>query len=241
MAKRETPQEEASQAAEAEVATPENGAAHLAGGEGDRRDNEAEVATPENGEAHASESSAKGEVAADAEDGNAESDGQTIELTPLFLAREEAEMYKERWMRLAAEFDNYKKRRAREFELLAASASEEVIRDLLPILDGVDRALAHGENGDTESEGFREGVKMIMEQFPRVLANRNLNEIETVGRPFDPTVHEALMQMPSETHDAGIVADVIEKGYRLGDKVLRPAKVVVSRGKARSDADADAG
>ena len=239
MAKRETPQEEASQAAEAEVATPENGEAHLAGGEEDRRDNEAEVATPENGEAHASEPSGKGEVAADnAEPEAAESDGQTIELTPLFLAREEAEMYKERWMRLAAEFDNYKKRRAREFELLAASASEEVIRDLLPILDGVDRALAHGENGDTESEGFREGVKMIMEQFPRVLANRNLNEIETVGRPFDPTVHEALMQMPSETHDAGIVADVIEKGYRLGDKVLRPAKVVVSRGKARADADA---
>lgn len=237
MAKRETPQEEASQAAEAEVATPENGEAHLAGGEEDRRDNDVAVATPENGEAHASESSTKGEVAADAADGNAEPEGQTIEITPLFLAREEAEMYKERWMRLAAEFDNYKKRRAREFELLAASASEEVIRDLLPILDGVDRALAHGENGDTESEGFREGVKMIMEQFPRVLANRNLNEIETVGRPFDPTVHEALMQMPSETHDAGIVADVIEKGYRLGDKVLRPAKVVVSRGKARADAD----
>ncbi len=234
MAKRETPQEEAPQAAEAEVETPENGEAHLAGGEGDRRDNEAEVATPEDGEAHTSEPSAKGEGAAD----NAEPDGQTIEITPLFLAREEAEMYKERWMRLAAEFDNYKKRRAREFELLAASASEEVIRDLLPILDGVDRALAHGENGDTESEGFREGVKMIMEQFPRVLSNRNLNEIETVGRPFDPTVHEALMQMPSETHDAGIVADVIEKGYRLGDKVLRPAKVVVSRGKARADADA---
>ena len=238
MAKRETPQEEASQAAEAEVATSENGETHLAGGEEDRRDNDATVATPEDGEAHASDPSKKGEVAADAEDGNAEPDGQTIEITPLFLAREEAEMYKERWMRLAAEFDNYKKRRAREFELLAASASEEVIRDLLPILDGVDRALAHGENGDTESEGFREGVKMIMEQFPRVLSNRNLNEIETVGRPFDPTVHEALMQVPSETHDAGIVADVIEKGYRLGDKVLRPAKVVVSRGKARADADA---
>ena len=217
MAKRETPREEVERAAEAEVATPENGEAHL------------------------SEPSAKGEVAADAEPEAAESDGQTIELTPLFLAREEAEMYKERWMRLAAEFDNYKKRRAREFEMLIASASEDVIRDLLPILDGVDRALAHGENGDTESEGFREGVKMIMEQFPRVLSNRNLNEIDTVGQPFDPTVHEALMQMPSETHDAGIVAEVIEKGYRLGDKVLRPAKVVVSRGKARADADADEG
>ena len=167
-----------------------------------------------------------------------------IEITPLFLAREEAEMYKDRWMRLAAEFENYKKRRAREFEALVQSASEDVIRDLLPILDGVGRALAHSENGDTESEGFQEGIKMIMEQFPRVLYNRNLKEIETVGKPFDPTVHEALMQMPSEVHDAGIVADEVEKGYSLGDKVLRPAKVVVSQGKPEpeipeGDADTD--
>ena len=169
---------------------------------------------------------------------------EKIEATPLFLAREEAEMYKERWMRLAAEFENYKKRRAREFEILVESASEDVIRDLLPILDGVGRALAHSENGDTESEGFQEGIKMIMEQFPRVLYNRNLKEIETVGKPFDPNVHEALMQMPSEVHGAGIVSDEIEKGYSLGDKVLRPAKVVVSQGKSapevqEEDADAD--
>ena len=156
---------------------------------------------------------------------------EKIEVTPLFLAREEAEMYKDRWMRLAAEFENYKKRRAREFEILVESASEEVIRDLLPILDSVGRALAHSENEDTESEGFQEGIKMIMEQFPRVLYNRNLKEIETVGKPFDPTVHEALMQMPSEIHDVGIVSEEIEKGYSLSDKVLRPAKVVVSQGK----------
>ena len=174
------------------------------------------------------------EVAKDEVNGEAdqlEEPKEKIEATPLFLAREEAEMYKDRWIRLAAEFENYKKRRAREFETLIQSASEDVIRDLLPILDGVGRALAHSENGDTESEGFQEGIKMIMEQFPRVLYNRNLKEIETIGKPFDPTVHEALMQMPSEIHDAGIVADEIEKGYSLGDKVLRPAKVVVSQGK----------
>ena len=135
-------------------------------------------------------------------------------------------------MRLAAEFDNYKKRTTREFETLMQSASEDVIRDLLPILDGVGRALAHSEEGDTESDGFQEGVKMIMEQFPRVLHNRNLKEIETVGTPFDPNVHEALMQMPSEEYEAGVVADEVEKGYCLGEKVLRPAKVVVSQGKS---------
>ena len=187
------------------------------------------------------------EVAKDDVNGEAvqsEEPKEKIEATPLFLAREEAEMYKDRWMRLAAEFENYKKRRAREFEILVQSASEDVIRDLLPILDGVGRALAHSENGDNESEGFQEGIKMIMEQFPRVLYNRNLKEIETIGKPFDPTVHEALMQMPSEVHDAGIVSDEIEKGYSLGDKVLRPAKVVVSQGKPapevqEEDADTD--
>ncbi len=187
------------------------------------------------------------EVAKDEVNGEAdqsEEPKEKIEATPLFLAREEAEMYKERWMRLAAEFENYKKRRAREFEILVESASEDVIRDLLPILDGVGRALAHSENGDTESEGFQEGIKMIMEQFPRVLYNRNLKEIETVGKTFDPNVHEALMQMPSEIYDVGIVSDEIEKGYSLGDKVLRPAKVVVSQGKPapevqEEDAEAD--
>ena len=187
------------------------------------------------------------EVAKDEVNGEAdqsEEPKEKIEATPLFLAREEAEMYKDRWMRLAAEFENYKKRRAREFEVLVESASEDVIRDLLPILDSVGRALAHSKNEDTESEGFQEGIKMIMEQFPRVLYNRNLKEIETVGKPFDPTVHEALMQMPSEIHDAGIISEEIEKGYSLGDKVLRPAKVVVSQGTPppeapKEDADKD--
>ena len=196
----------------------------------------------EDEEAVETEEVAKDEINGEAD--QSEEPKEKIEATPLFLAREEAEMYKDRWMRLAAEFENYKKRRAREFEILVQSASEDVIRDLLPILDGVGRALAHSENGDTESEGFQEGIKMIMEQFPRVLYNRNLKEIETIGKPFDPTVHEALMQMPSEIHDAGIVSDEVEKGYSLGDKVLRPAKVVVSQGKPapetpEEDADTD--
>ncbi|MGA1197039.1 MAG: nucleotide exchange factor GrpE, partial [Candidatus Latescibacterota bacterium] len=110
-----------------------------------------------------------------------------------------------------------------------------VIRDLLPILDGVARALAHRESGEAETEGYQEGVAMLMEQLPKVLKNRNLKEIETVGQPFDPNVHEALMQMASDTVAAGHVVDVVENGYTLGDKVLRPAKVVVSQGKAEEN------
>ena len=148
-------------------------------------------------------------------------------------ARLEANAHKDRWLRLAAEFDNYKKRTAREFEALVQSASEDIIRDILPTLDAVDRALAHVGDGDVDSEEFRQGIKMIMEQLPKVLHNRGLVEIEAAGEPFDPHYHEALMQVASETHDAGIVADVVERGYLLGNKVLRHAKVVVSSGPAQ--------
>ena len=148
-------------------------------------------------------------------------------------ARGEAEAYKDRWVRLAAEFENYKKRTAREFEALVQSANGNIIRDLLPILDNVDRALAHGKDGQTDSEGYREGVRMIMDQLPQVLQNRGLVEIEATGQPFDPHFHEALMQIDSDEYDAGAVAEVVEKGYCLGDKVIRHAKVVVSSGPAK--------
>ena len=141
----------------------------------------------------------------------------------------------DKYVRLFAEFENYKRRTSREFDALIQSASEDVIRDLLPILDGVARALAHRKDGQEETEGYQEGVAMLMEQFPKILQNRNLKEIETVGQPFDPNVHEALMQMVSDTIDAGNVTDVVENGYILGEKVLRPAKVVVSQGKAEEE------
>ena len=162
---------------------------------------------------------------------NAQEESTSAEPDALAQAREEAEVYKDRWIRLAAEFDNYKKRTAREIDALVQSAGAEVIRDLLPILDAVDRAFLYREKGQEDSEGYRDGVVMIMEQLPRTLRNRNLVEIDPVGHPFDPNVHEALIQMPSEIHEAGMVAEVVEKGYRLGDRVLRPAKVVVSQGR----------
>ena len=156
---------------------------------------------------------------------------EVSEADALAEAQQEAAAYKDRWMRLAAEFENYRKRTAREFEALVQSASEDIIRDLLPILDNVDRALAHGKEGETDSEGYREGVRMMMDQLPRVLQDRGLVEIEAIGQPFDPHFHEALMQIESDEYDAGVVSEVVEKGYCLGDRVIRPAKVVVSRGR----------
>ncbi len=164
--------------------------------------------------------------------GEAEASGEEDAPDPLEEALRESEAYKDRWMRLAAEFDNYKKRRTREFDALVQSASENLIRDLLPVLDSVARAQEHRADGEEDSEGFKEGVAMIMEAFPKVLQRRGLSEIEAAGQPFDPNYHEALMQMTSEDHEEGLVMAVVERGYRLGDKVIRPAKVVVSGGSA---------
>ena len=169
--------------------------------------------------------------------GAAAAEGQTEEpeaaqeIDPLEEARKEAADYRDSWMRAAAEFENYKKRTVRGFETLRQSATEEIIRALLPVLDSVDRALAHRGEGQDEEEGFREGVKMIMEQLPKLLHDRGLAEIEAVGKPFDPNVHEALMEMDSEAFDAGLVVEVAQKGYWLDERVIRAAKVVVSRGK----------
>jgi len=168
----------------------------------------------------------------------AESDAEGEELEEDATEEDEepgADVYKDRWMRLAAEFDNYKKRTLRERDVLIQSANEGLLRDLLPLVDSVDRASAHAE-GDTDSEAFKEGVRMIMEELPKILANRGLKEIDASGQGFDPNLHEALMQVASD-HDEGTIAEVIERGYCLGDKVLRHAKVVVSQGPAEAGND----
>jgi molecular chaperone GrpE len=146
---------------------------------------------------------------------------------------ESADVYKDRWVRLAAEFDNYKKRTLRERDALIRSANERLIRELLPVVDSADRATAHAD-GDDDSEAFKTGVRMIMEELPKILAGRGLKEIEAKGQPFDPNLHEALMQVASD-EDAGNVVDVIERGYLLGENVVRHAKVVVSQGPATAD------
>ena len=168
----------------------------------------------------------------------AESDAEGEELEEDATEEDEepgADVYKDRWMRLAAEFDNYKKRTLRERDALIQSANEGLLRDLLPLVDSVDRASAHAE-GDTDSEAFKEGVRMIMEALPKILANRGLKEIDASGQGFDPNLHEALMQVASD-HEEGTIAEVIERGYCLGDKVLRHAKVVVSQGPAQAGND----
>ena len=128
--------------------------------------------------------------------------------------------------RVAADFENYRKRVARDQEGLVARAHERLVKELLPVLDDLERALEAA--AQHEEAKLEEGVRLVHRELVEALAREGLVEVETDGQ-FDPHVHEALLSQPSEQED-GAVVEVLQKGYRLGDRVLRPARVVVSQG-----------
>src|SRR5207253_1757220 len=134
--------------------------------------------------------------------------------------------------RVAADFDNYRKRAARDQESLVARAHERLVKELLPVLDGLERTLAAAE--EHEEAKLEEGVRLVHQELKSALDREGLAEIETNGR-FDPHVHEALLSQPSEAEE-GSVLEVVQKGYRLGDRVVRPARVVVA---APAEADGE--
>ncbi|MBC7185818.1 MAG: nucleotide exchange factor GrpE [Calditrichaeota bacterium] len=134
----------------------------------------------------------------------------------------------DRLLRKAAEFDNYKKRVQREVADIVVNANADLVRALLPILDDMERALQQDPQTGT-FEQFREGVRLIWEKMNRVLQERGLVPIEAVGHPFDPERHEALMQTESEGTPANTVVMEHQRGYEFQGRVLRPAKVVVSK------------
>ena len=146
---------------------------------------------------------------------------EEIVVDPLAEAERQRDEYLDALQRLKAEFDNYRKRVARERAALVAGASERLVRELLPVVDDLERAVNH--EGDIE-----EGVRLVHRALSDALAKEGLTEIETEG-PFDPHTQEALLAQPSEAEE-GTVIEVLQRGYRLGDRVLRPARVVVSKG-----------
>jgi molecular chaperone GrpE len=127
--------------------------------------------------------------------------------------------------RAQADFENYRKRAVRDQERLVAHAHERLVRELLPILDGLERALEAGEQH--EEAKLLDGVRLVEKALRGALAKEGLIEIETDG-PFDPHVHEALLTQPSPDAAPGSVLEVVQRGYRVGDRVVRPARVIVA-------------
>ena len=140
------------------------------------------------------------------------------------LERERDE-YLDALQRLKAEFDNFRKRTARESAAQSARAGEALVKELLPVLDDLERALDAAEHH--EDAKVLEGVRMTKDALAAVLASEGVEEIPAEG-PFDPHVHEALMTQPVEGLESGAVVQVVQRGYRIGDSVLRPARVVVA-------------
>jgi molecular chaperone GrpE len=139
------------------------------------------------------------------------------------LQAERDELF-DRLQRLAAEFDNFRKRNARDNATLAERANERLVKELIPILDDLGRALEAA--AEHEEAKLEDGVRLVHRSLGDLLRKEGLAEIVTEGK-FDPHVHEALLSQPSDAEE-GSVIEVVQKGYKLGDKVIRPARVVVA-------------
>ncbi len=151
-----------------------------------------------------------------------------LELEIEELQQEHGEL-KDKYIRQVAEFDNFKKRNARERYDLLQNAARDTIASLLPVLDDFDRAIKAGDDDDS-IEPVSEGVKMIYNRLKNTLGQKGLREMETHEQPFDPELHEALTEIPAPNDEMkGKIMDTIEKGYYLNDKIIRHARVVVGK------------
>ena len=154
---------------------------------------------------------------------------------PLDEMRERANQATDRALRSQAELENYRKRAAREMDEQRRYANLYLMRDLLPVLDNVQRALEAADNSGDAAGGLVEGFKMVAEQLQAVLKQYNCEEIAALGEPFDPHLHEAVLQQPSEDYEPGTVMQVLQAGFQLHDRVVRPTQVIVSAGSAAQE------
>ncbi|GIV33951.1 MAG: protein GrpE [Chitinophagales bacterium] len=144
--------------------------------------------------------------------------------------REKNEELKDKYLRLYADFDNYKKRSAREWLEKSREAGKELILQILPVIDDFERAIATMDNASGNAEAVREGTMLIYNKLKKILEQNGVEPMQAKGQPFDPDKHEAISEIPVEKdEDKGMVLEEIQKGYLLNGKILRHAKVVVGK------------
>jgi molecular chaperone GrpE len=146
------------------------------------------------------------------------------------LQQEKAQL-EDRWLRLQADFENHRKRTLREKQEALSYGHELVVKDLLPVVDNLERAIEHASaSSGADFEGMLQGVELVRRELLAVLAKHGVSPIEAEGEVFDPNLHEALAQMEDDRVPAGRIGRMLQKGYRLRDRLLRPARVMVSKG-----------
>ena len=156
---------------------------------------------------------------------DADADGTVDVVTPL---REERDRLKEQLLRTAADFDNFRKRTKKDLDESERRGREETVRELLPVFDNLERAVAAAV-GTTDVTSIVEGVKMVLKLFEDQTGRLGVTKVDAVGQRFDPTVHDAIQQKETDEYPPGTVIAEVVPGYRLGERLIRPAMVVVSR------------
>lgn len=149
------------------------------------------------------------------------------------LLEKQIEEYKDKLLRKAAEFENYKRRSENDQLNLISYSGENLIIKLLPIIDDFERSLQHMENAK-DVDSIRDGIKLVYDKFMKILEDQGVKKIEAVGEPFDVNYHEAVMQRKDDSVPAHTVLDELEKGYMYKDRVIRHTKVIVSEDTAHS-------
>lgn len=142
-------------------------------------------------------------------------------------AEQKAEENYQKLLRTQADFDNFKRRVRKDKEEQAKYAALPLMENLLPVVDNFERAMAAGKEAQ-DVQSLMEGIDMVFRQFEQALEKEGLETIQTVGEPFDPHIHQAVMQVESEEYDSGVVVEELQKGFQLKSKVIRPAMVKVS-------------
>jgi len=153
-----------------------------------------------------------------------------VEVDPLEAAKAENAKLRDQLLRTAADFDNFRKRSRRELADMEKRAREDLLKELLPVFDNLERATSHAETA-TDVKALADGISLVKRQFLDTLSKIGIERIKAQGSPFDPTFHEAVQQFETDEHPPGTVIHEVQAGYIQGDKLVRPAIVVVAKAK----------
>ena len=156
---------------------------------------------------------------------NEEADAAAAELARM---KEERDRFREQLLRTAADFDNFRKRTRKDLEEAERRGKEDVVRELLPVADNLERAVGAAA-GTSDVTAIIEGIRMVLKLFDDQATRIGLTKVKTIGERFDPALHDAIQQVETDEHPPGTVMAEVIAGYRLGDKLVRPAMVVVAR------------
>ncbi len=164
----------------------------------------------------------------DGADESATQEMTALELGPLEELTIERDKLKDQLLRTAADFDNFRKRTKKDLELAERRGREETLGEILPVIDNLERAVAAGRNA-SDVQAILQGVEMVLKLFDDTAKRLGLERVPTVGERFDPALHHAVQQTETDEHPPGTIIAEFQAGYRLGDRLVRPAMVVVAR------------